>query len=135
MLKYRGGVVKVLILDDDQARVDLYKKNNPDVGTWVHYMCPFKAAEDLSKNTYDLICLDHDLGEIDKKPVDAMPLVAKLREHGLPAKTTVFVHSMNVVGSRNIHSDLSALDNKVLLVPGAWTRKGLIKLLCDTEQT
>jgi len=127
--------VKVLILDDDQVRVDLYRQNNPDVVTWVHYTCPFKAAADMNNNTYDLVCLDHDLGEIDKKPVDVMPLVAHLRETGLPTKTTVFVHSMNVVGARNIHADLSALDNKVLLVPGAWTKKGLIRQLCDTEQT
>lgn len=127
--------LSVLVVDDDEARFNNYKKNNPSGVRWHYVEDPFLAIGALKAVVYDVICLDHDLGTKHGEPVTIMPLVSYIARTGLPSKTKVFIHSMNTVGAKNMHSDLSRLGNQVLLVPGAWLKPDLIQAFYETTGT
>jgi CheY-like chemotaxis protein len=100
-------MIKVLFIDDAVERhlmvesvaleedIELVQAYNVDEGL------------DLVEDDYDLVCIDHDLGE-DKRNGTTIAKKIKSLNKEIPF---VWVHSANPVGSLNIYSILSRCKN------------------------
>lgn len=94
---------RTLIIDDDKVRVPVLTKYAEEIvgtGTVVH-STTFTAE---NWDSYDLILLDHDLGEGG----DVSHHVRKAFPEGYHGTAWIVVHSMNPVGAKNI---IHALDS------------------------
>lgn len=105
--------MKILILDDMIVRHDFFDKSfkGHDV---VHVFTFSDFVKKLENDVFDLIHLDHDLGEDvncdvwfdgwgnkrEFNGVDAAVKVCELEDNMLPKK--VIIHSINAVGSRSM---------------------------------
>jgi DNA-binding response OmpR family regulator len=88
----------ILVVDDDITRLDRMKAtilNNPDYD--VYYAATTLMAQDFIKwQKWDVIFLDHDLGEEDGSGYIVAQAVLKNPPY------QVIVHSMNPTGAENI---------------------------------
>jgi hypothetical protein len=106
--------MKILILDDMKFRHDIFDKmfEGHDV---THVFKFFDFAKELENNVFDLICLDHDLGDEVSNPdfwidgwgkrrefngADAAVKVCELNDAALPKQ--VIIHSINSVGAKTM---------------------------------
>ena len=113
--------MKILILDDDMNRHQLFDKNYA-IHELVHVQTAQEAIDQLKVNTFDVVFLDHDLGGLQmvesggKEPTgyDVAKWIAMNPER---KPKQVFVHSLNPVGSQNIKNVLPSS----ILFPAAWT--------------
>jgi hypothetical protein len=99
-------MIRVLIVDDDQTRIDQFIQNNP--GCDIDYTKCIEGGIDYfmaKADSYDIICLDHDLGIFS----DIMPLVKYIQKYiddGGKCNFQILIHSANPIGSANILSHL-----------------------------
>jgi len=111
--------MKILILDDDQNRLNLFKQKL--IG---HDVICVETAKDaiieLKKNKFNIISLDHDLG--GKVMVESGEgtgwEVAKFLHDYPQFKPTghIHIHSFNPIGSENMKRILP----EAILSPGNW---------------
>ena len=127
--------LRILIVDDDQDRIDQFIKNNP--GCDIDYTKYVEVAIDhfMAKcDSYDIICLDHDLGIFS----DIMPFVKYIRNYiddGGKCNFQILVHSANPVGSANILSYFSRTSVICSKMHFPWRIGNLFKLLTATDDT
>lgn len=93
---------KVLVVDDDITRLDRMKATilkSEDME--VYYAATTQMAQDFLKwQKWDIVFLDHDLGEQDGSGYTIAQAVIDSPRFGPPYQ--VIVHSMNPVGAENI---------------------------------
>jgi CheY-like chemotaxis protein len=96
--------MKIFVLEDSAERIESFKKWL--AGNDVTYVEDAATAHPLLKNVkYDLIFLDHDLGNrsmVSSDDPNTGYAVAKEIIHGVNHSTQVVVHSMNPIGAANI---------------------------------
>jgi len=129
--------MKILVLDDDAYRHEAFKVNNAShtidsVYTWQD------AVEMASNNTYDFICIDHDLGwDRATGSLTSIPFVRVLRQMIEDGKigwdTKMVVHSSNPVGAQDILSYFARAEVHAYKVPFAWAVDNLFSAIA-TEQ-
>lgn len=114
--------MKILFLDDDKSRVDtLGHKVSNDTIDWVTNFTDF--VDRITKNRYDLIMLDHDLG--DDSPETGYDIAKWIVDHwdDLPSLCPIVIHSMNCVGNKNMLGVLAPLAGPmVYAIPGGWMK-------------
>jgi len=99
--------MKILFVDDQKVRFDLFKTVFSDENFVLEYAKTVSSAiKCLNENDYDLVCLDHDMGE-KKSGQDIANHMVK-SEKNFPF---VWIHSMNVYGSHGIKFILSTSKN------------------------
>jgi len=104
--------MNILILDDDVIRQDAFDKafvDNPSCVVW-HAFTAEKAIDWLSKNQFDLILLDHDLGTA-RTGKDVVRFLIENKQNA-----QIIVHSWNVAMAREMWADLSRAGYSVLRV-------------------
>jgi two-component SAPR family response regulator len=111
--------MRILILDD---KINRHKEFNKRlIGHIVKNVYTSKQAiEELYKNKWDYVFLDHDLGEEINVPsvIDTGWEVAKwLSDHPEKQPERIIIHSFNTEGAKNMKSLLP----KAELIPGVWT--------------
>ena len=93
--------MNILILENNPERIKVFKKAYANHNTT--YTDIAKAAiELLKKIKYDLIFLDHDLGDIiyeNPHNEGTGYQVAKVIPHTINSDTKVIIHSLNVYGA------------------------------------
>jgi CheY-like chemotaxis protein len=94
---------KILIIDDSINRIEYFIKNlriqhtNTDISvSWAESYD--SVIDKLTINKYDLIFLDHDLGENSKTGAD----IAEWMKENNKLNTLIVIHTMNPVGRNNI---------------------------------
>ena len=112
--------MKILILDDDLNRHELFKLNYAK-HELTHVFTAEAAIDALKNNTFDVVCLDHDLGGMQM--VDSWGTeptgydVAKwIAMHPERKPKLIYIHSYNPDGARNMHNILPGS----ILAPGMW---------------
>ena len=96
--------MKILILEDDPERMKNFR--NAFAKDEIHHAeHAHDAIELLRNNTYDLICLDHDLGgtQINFDPEDCGTIVAQyIQEY--PVDAEIIIHSYNIPAAQAMMS-------------------------------
>lgn len=114
--------MKILFLDDDKSRRDtLMYKVSGDTIDWVTNFTDF--VKHITENRYDLIMLDHDLG--DDSPENGYDIAKWIVDHwdDLPSLCPIVIHSMNCVGNKNMLSVLAPVAGPMVhSIPGGWTK-------------
>jgi hypothetical protein len=94
--------MKVFILEDDEERIDWFKKN---------LVCDLTIATDISEKDkfeppYDILFLDHDLGNEIYVPIDAentgSTFCLTIIKSILNKDTKIIIHSLNTGGAENM---------------------------------
>lgn len=105
------GNMRILILDDIQHRHNVFDKiyDNHDV---IHAYYYFDFCDSLQNGKYDLIHLDHDLGDFVDNPNTYIDGWGGIREYNgyhaarkiveMEVHARVIVHSVNPAGAQNI---------------------------------
>jgi len=101
--------MKIFVLDDMQERHDAYRKKFPDAEIISLYDA-IEAIAHLTKHLYeyDLLCLDHDLGNriyVDINDENTGSTVAKFLADK-EIKCPIVIHSLNIDGAKNMQSYL-----------------------------
>ena len=112
--------MKILILDDDENRHTLFDLNYRG-HELIHVRTAAEAIGFLKSETFDVACLDHDLGGMQM--VDSWGTeptgydVAKwIAMHPERKPKLIYIHSYNPDGARNMHNILPGS----ILAPGMW---------------
>jgi CheY-like chemotaxis protein len=104
--------MRILILDDLHERHEGFRKILYQ-HTLTHVMCYSEAVAALKWNRYDMLCLDHDLGDIDMgddgRFKTGCDVAAWLEKNPARCPAKVLVHSHNPVGVKNILDCLADL--------------------------
>jgi CheY-like chemotaxis protein len=109
---------KMLVLEDNKTRQKAFRRK------FIGYSITIveKAEEAISlltENSYDYLCLDHDLGgqeNVSSGPGTGYEVADWLSRNPERMPDTVIIHSYNVVGAQNMKRALpSAFVN-----PGIW---------------
>jgi len=111
--------MNILILDDDHKRLIQFKQKL--IGHSVTCVETAKEAiDELKKNKFDIISLDHDLGGMQMVPSGEGTgwEVAKFLHDNPQFKPYmhIHIHSYNQIGANNMHSLLP----EAILSPGNW---------------
>ena len=98
--------LKVLVLEDNTERLKWFKD------TFFNYelsiaMTAETAGYAIMKNEFDLIFIDHDLADETSTGLDFAKVLAEEIEAGKVSNNlSIYIHSLNPVGARNIKSVL-----------------------------
>lgn len=103
--------MRILIVDDMPERHAGFRKI---LGGHVltHAMCVSEAVANLKWNDYDMLCLDHDLGDVDfveGRFQTGADIAAWLQRNPARCPGKVLVHSHNPAGVKNIVDSLADL--------------------------
>ena len=92
--------MRILVLDDDPTRHKVF--DTLFAGhTLVHVYTVPQLEIQLARRTFNLICLDHDLGDQPGKPGNGQDAAYVVAAHfATTAKPFVLIHSWNTVGAR-----------------------------------
>lgn len=113
--------MKIFILEDNPERIKSFKeKYYDDILTIVNNVN--KAKKMLLKiDDYDFLFLDHDLeGEtyVNSHNENTGYQIAKfIVENDIQIDSTIIIHSLNPVGSKNMYNILEKAKFKVLKIP------------------
>ncbi|HON84207.1 MAG TPA: response regulator [Caldisericia bacterium] len=114
-------MAKILILDDDQIRHDAFKRAL--IGHLItHVYTSKECIEKLNTETWDIVFLDHDLGEqvyIPSGENTGYEVAEWLRDNPEKQPKQIIIHSYNSIGARNMLSLLP----KAVYHPGCWMYK------------
>ena len=113
----------ILILEDDDGRIEHFKKRFPDDD--LHIVKHAQEAIDLLKeNEYDLICLDHDLGDqqMEWDPEDCGMLVPDYLSENPQESAKVIIHSFNTPRAMRMQWQIEGSQ----YMPGFWLGSGAI---------
>jgi hypothetical protein len=118
--------MNTLFIDDNTERWRQYCILGAELNWFCSWAINYNAATSgLGYREYDVIFLDHDLGDDKQTGYD----VAKyMIEHKIKCGMVV-VHTMNPVGGTNIHTLLQNFGYKTLKIPGCWNDPVLMKSL------
>jgi len=112
---------RILVLDDSQERLNIFaqKLAKHDV---VMVETATEAIEQLKNNSFDMILLDHDLGNrafVDSSEPNTGYQVAKfiVNEDTNNKDVPIIIHSLNPVGSMNMKN---ILGDQARYLPGYW---------------
>ena len=112
--------MRILVLEDDPQRHDYFRKVFAEPGD---FLAIVERAEDailaLVNRSWDLLCLDHDLGHkvnMISGPGTGYEVAVWLEEHPERIPGKVIIHSYNPVGADLMNK---ALPN-AKQIPGAW---------------
>ena len=115
--------MKILVLDDDQNRLDQFKQRL--IG---HVACCVKTAPEtirkLAEEPWDVLFLDHDLGGTTYAPSGpgtGYEVAKWLAEHEDRKPGQIVIHSFNAPGSQNMKSVLP----EAFYNPGAWINRDM----------
>ncbi len=96
--------MRILILDDREVRHDyfrdLYKDHN-----LTHVYTSKECIEQLQTNSFDVVSLDHDLGDqemVESGPNTGYEVALWLKENQDKQPRIIFLHSLNSVGRKNM---------------------------------
>ena len=124
---------RILILEDDPARVIQFKSRM--VGNHITVVDnPAEAMHELMKHSWDIVCLDHDLGGqvfVPSGVGTGYEVAAWLAEHPKYKPTHIVLHTLHDEGRANM---LVRLPEAVAL-PGVWFMpfERLMHILEDSE--
>jgi len=91
-------MARILIIDDQDWRHDGFRTAYKDKGHELHHVWNYhQAIKMLSKQNYDVVWLDHDLGE-NRTGLDIARFLSKVDTK----PSLVICHSANYTGSRDI---------------------------------
>lgn len=112
--------MKIFILEDDPYRIDLFRRNL--VGHDLDISMDVQTAKKLFVPPYDIICLDHDLGDQQmvksEEENTGFQFVRFLTEPApFRMDTQFFVHSYNPEGARYMHLALSTAGYNSIVQP------------------
>lgn len=101
--------MKVLVLEDSPARIEIFKKKLKDHD--VYYFDNVKQATQAIEllGPFDYYFIDHDLDDkvyVDSEEENTGYQLAKYMAENNATYETVIIHSMNSVGSENIKNVL-----------------------------
>lgn len=110
--------MRILILDDDLCRHQAF--NRKLIGNDVKNVETSQDAIDALQNeSWDLVCLDHDLGGkvyVQSGKNTGYEVAQWLFDNPEKQPERIIIHSYNPVGAKNMKSLLE----KAELIPGAW---------------
>lgn len=116
--------MNTLFVDDSTDRWQQYSEIAKNLGWFAGWAINYNAAQSgFSYKTYDIVFLDHDLGENEKSGYDVAKFMV---EHGIKVGLVV-IHTMNPVGADNIHTLLRNTGYKT--IRGPWNDENFIKNL------
>jgi DNA-binding NarL/FixJ family response regulator len=107
---------RIFFLDDDKFR---HKQAQPHLLHDAAYTAK-QAISMLAKREYDVICLDHDLGDevmVSSDREDCGMEVVRWMVAKKPAAKVVVIHSLNYDAARNMASKLKGVGYFVLIKP------------------
>lgn len=84
-------MTKILFLDDQERRVEMFRSKYPDAA---YCKTSVSCIKYLSSSDYDLVSLDHDLGNGDS----GMNVAVWIRENH-PSLWCIVIHSTNMIES------------------------------------
>ena len=118
--------IKILVLDDSQARLNIFRKNIEEglnVMNANYVKTAKQAIECLMLNPdYDYIFLDRDLGEGVPTGEDVVDF---LIENLYPIeKVGIIIHSWNIPAGKRMHERLLSAGFNSIHQPGAWSALG-----------
>lgn len=100
--------ITILFVDDDQNRHDLIRKVFFFSGfSVVHTTTADNAILLIQERSFDIICLDHDMGE-GKNGKDVAKVVAMSAVDQSKFPMFVWIHSWNIVAAREMQSILQS---------------------------
>ena len=106
-------MIKILFVDDEIERVYWFKELFGDIPfNFLHCDNPMDAIRKIRTETFDLIFLDHDLGDGEISGVD----VASCMYGSKNRFSKVIIHSANIVGAYNIFKTLESMGIKSDLI-------------------
>lgn len=118
--------MKILILEDNLERQEQFRKNL--VGHNIEITDSSKTAiEKLSSEKWQLLFLDHDLGNqvyVPSGENTGFEVAEFLKFNNQHMPQNIIVHSLNVPGSQNI---IGVLPNAIH-IPFAWSQQNLKKM-------
>lgn len=112
---------KILILDDDQNRLNIFKRNL--IGHILTTTSTAQAAIDQLNinNPFDYVFLDHDLGGegfVQSGPGTGYEVALWLSNHPEKKPEHIIIHSFNPIGSQKMSSVLPT----AVVCPGVWNK-------------
>ena len=115
--------IKILVLDDSQARLDTFKENIEQklkvLNSTDYATTADEAIAFLKKNLdYDYIFLVRDLGDNEPTGEDVL---SYLLTHDYPSENVgIIIHSWNIPAGKKMCSELEAAGYHCIYLPGAW---------------
>jgi CheY-like chemotaxis protein len=92
---------RILVVEDDIQRIHWFRENLP-ADAEVHYIdIATRGVEFVNRNKYDMIFLDHDLGNIKGMDNTGYTVAKALSKTG-NTSTEVVIHSWNPIGARQM---------------------------------
>ena len=119
--------MNVLILEDSPERQEQFKKSLANHNITITDSSKI-AIEKLSNEKFDLLFLDHDLGgkaHVQSGENTGYEVAKFLEENMQFAPNFIIVHSMNIVGAKNIMNALP----RAVHIPCIWLEKNMKKLM------
>lgn len=119
--------MKILVLDDNEIRLRYFKKHLapllPDC-----VMTAKEAIEKLSETDFDVVFLDHDLGNQEYQTSGdgtGYEVAQWLSNHPEKKPKKIVIHSFNACGARK----MLALLPEAEYTPGTWLEKSLYYII------
>lgn len=111
--------MKILFLDDNNDRIEFFRKFNPDAHIAIQAN---DCMQLLKERTYDLLCLDHDLGErvfVNSNNINCGMEVVRFLETqwNISKNTFIIVHSWNFEAAKEMVYRLTRLGYKAVHIP------------------
>jgi len=112
--------MNILILDDMEERHDAFREKFKNIEcNIIHVTTAKECIEALKNNTFDLICLDHDLGGKETGHEVSKWIADNKNTHPMD-KTKIIIHSYNPVGAIYIFQELRDVNIYSYIKPGYW---------------
>lgn len=113
--------MKILVLDDDVKRHKRFRQQ------WIGHELTIvvtakEAIENLSRKTWDIVFLDHDLNNeafVPSGPGTGYEVAQWLTNNPLRKPMLIVIHSFNSVGA----IEMNLLLVEAVVFPGAWERE------------
>ena len=115
--------MKILILEDSGERIFEFKKRLSSHEV-IYTMDTKECISLLKSNSYDYICLDHDLSTVFEQPgEDTGYEVARwIAENPERAPRHILIHTMNNVGASAMMLVLGRAGIRASYIPCLWTK-------------
>jgi CheY-like chemotaxis protein len=118
--------MRILVLDDSSERLNIFRKNLTG-----HVVDCVKTAREaihmLDTNTYEMVTLDHDLGDkvmVASGPGTGYEVAEWLNANPDKQPKMIFIHSFNPAGAQRMKLVLA----NAVVAPGIWTKlAGMIR--------
>jgi CheY-like chemotaxis protein len=128
--------IKILFLDDDEIRHNMFFKHMHNLCQTVHVKTSIEAIKALQCQKFDIVCLDHDLGDFGNNNAGDGLEVAEFIALHLPedmAPQGIIIHSFNIPASKRMADVLIESNSPFISRPFGLnmieTTKNLIKSL------